>query len=100
MNLLFDLGNTALKWAYLSDPESPRTLVHAGAHHVSEKMVSMLDGITPGEVWGCSVASRDLRLSLTRAVHAKGFPVHLFNQSGFAGRSYWNSNNSGFCLSH
>ena len=76
MNLLFDLGNTALKWAYLSDPESPHTLVHSGAHHVSEKMVSMLEGMPCGEVFGCSVASRDLRLSLTRAVQAKGFSLH------------------------
>ena len=76
MNLLFDLGNTALKWAYLSDPESPHTLVHSGAHHVSEKMVSMLEGMSCGEVFGCSVASRDLRLSLTRAVQAKGFSLH------------------------
>lgn len=43
MNLLIDLGNTALKWATTDDPESPHTIVHGGTHHFSEKLLSSLE---------------------------------------------------------
>lgn len=75
MNVLFDLGNTALKWAYLDDPESPHTVVHGGKHHVTEKFLSLLPHEMTGNIFGCSVASRDLTLSLTRSVEARGFHV-------------------------
>ena len=42
MNLLIDLGNTALKWATSDNPESPHTLVHVGSHHFSEKLLQAL----------------------------------------------------------
>ena len=75
MNLLIDLGNTALKWATSQDPESPHTLVHGGSHHFSEKLLSALKEQSFDRVYGCSVASRDLTLSVTRLIESLGSEV-------------------------
>lgn len=75
MNLLIDLGNTALKWATSDDPESPHTLVHGGSHHFSEKLLSALKEKQFYRVYGCSVASRDLTLSVTRLIESLGSEV-------------------------
>lgn len=75
MNLLIDLGNTALKWATTDDPESPHTIVHGGTHHFSEKLLSSLEKIPHKHVYGCSVASRDLTLSVTRLIESLGSKV-------------------------
>ena len=75
MNLLIDLGNTALKWATTDDPESPHTIVHGGTHNFSEKLLSSLEKIPYKHVYGCSVASRDLTLSVTRLIESLGSKV-------------------------
>ena len=75
MNLLIDLGNTALKWATSDDPESPHTLVHGGSHHFPDKFLSDWRGRGFRHVYGCSVASRDLTLSLTRQIESLGMQV-------------------------
>ena len=53
MNLLIDLGNTALKWATSDNPESPHTLVHGGSHHFSEKLLQALKDQPVNRVYGC-----------------------------------------------
>lgn len=75
MNLLIDLGNTALKWATSDDPESPHTLVHGGSHHFPDKFLSDWRGRGFRHVYGCFVASRDLTLSLTRQIESLGMQV-------------------------
>ena len=75
MNLLLDLGNTALKWATSDEPESPHTLVHGGSHHFSEKLLQALQGQSFEHVYGCSVASRDLTLSVSRLVESLGVKI-------------------------
>lgn len=75
MNLLIDLGNTALKWATSDEPESPHTLVHGGSHHFSEKLLQALQGQSFEHVYGCSVASRDLTLSVSRLVESLGVKI-------------------------
>lgn len=87
MNLLIDLGNTALKWATSDNPESPHTLVHGGSHHFSEKLLQALKDQSINHVYGCSVASRDLTLSVTRLLASQGVKVTwLKAQSRFDGQ--------------
>lgn len=75
MNLLIDLGNTALKWATSDDPESPHTIVHGGSHHFFEKLSNALKEKPFSHVYGCSVTSRDLTLSVTRLIESFGIKV-------------------------
>ncbi len=87
MNLLVDLGNTALKWATSEDPESPHTIVHGGTHHFIDRLLSSLKDQTFDQVVGCSVASRDLAFSVKHALENAGHSVQwLKAQDRFDGQ--------------
>lgn len=72
MTVLIDLGNTALKWSTTENLEEPHTIVHGGTHSFAEKLLSQMANIAGQTVYGCSVASRDLRLSVSRIIGAAG----------------------------
>lgn len=64
MKLLFDIGNSRLKWAWWKQGlKAGGALTHAGQS--PEKVLEALDaGIRPDEVWAASVAAPGLRQGL------------------------------------
>lgn len=87
MDLLIDLGNTALKWATSDNPESPHTIVHGGSHLFIDRLLTSLNGLTFNRVIGCSVASRDITFSVKHSLENVGHQVEwLKAQPRFDGK--------------
>ena len=86
MTVLIDLGNTALKWSTTDNLENPHTIVHGGTHAFAEKLLAQMSNIAGQTVYGCSVASRDLRLSVSRIIGTVGANIQwLGAQERFEG---------------
>ena len=56
-SILIDLGNSALKWALLSDPENPFTFVHESSGLLDEKIKNKWKELGVKHAFGCAVAS-------------------------------------------
>ena len=54
--ILIDVGNTALKWATLEDPDNPHTIVHSGEGHFKKELYELWESLNPSYVLGCTVA--------------------------------------------
>ena len=39
--LLIDLGNTALKWTPIEEPDNPHTIIHKGSTHFKEELYDL-----------------------------------------------------------
>lgn len=86
MDLLIDLGNTALKWATSDNPESPHTIVHGGNPHFTDRLLASLGDLSFDRVIGCSVASRDITFSVKHVLENIGHKVELLKaQARFDG---------------
>lgn len=60
MALLFDLGNTALKWALSGKDGAPHVIVHATQQGFANKLALALRSLNFNRAYGCSVASHSL----------------------------------------
>lgn len=68
--LLVDLGNTALKWATVDDPENPHTYVHCSADNLPDELMKEWLQVAPSRMVGCMVSSEHLALSMTKFFNA------------------------------
>jgi len=82
--LLIDIGNTALKWAWANDPAAPATLVHAGVGDLRPTLRQAWAGLRPARVFGCSVAA-DLAMHAVDDALTPSPVVWLRAQARFAG---------------
>lgn len=64
--ILIDVGNTALKWATLEDPDNPHTIVHSGEGHFKKELYELWESLNPSYVLGCTVAAPEIAFSLTK----------------------------------
>lgn len=64
--LVVDVGNTALKWATVEEPNKPQTFVHQGHDHVPDALQQAWLNLKPTRVVGCMVSSENLALALTK----------------------------------
>ncbi len=64
--ILIDVGNTALKWATLDNPDNPHTIVHNGEGHFKKELYELWKSINPTHVLGCTVAAPEIAFSLTK----------------------------------
>ena len=64
--LLIDLGNTALKWATLEEPDNPHTIVHKGSTHFKDDLYELWLNLKPKKIIGCTVAAPVVAFSLTK----------------------------------
>ncbi len=64
--ILIDVGNTALKWATLDNPDNPETIVHNGQGHFKRELFERWKQINPTHVLGCTVAAPEIAFSLTK----------------------------------
>lgn len=71
--LLIDLGNTALKWCTLEDPE-PRTVVHRGEVRCKDALYAEWLSLKPSRVVGSAVAAPRLAFSATKFFNDHGIP--------------------------
>ena len=62
--ILIDVGNTALKWATLEDPDNPHTIVHSGEGHFKKELYELWESLNPSYVLGCTVAVSYTHLTL------------------------------------
>lgn len=83
--LLIDLGNTALKWTTLDEPDSPHMIVHRGSTHFMEELYELWLRMHPARILGCSVAASDVAFSLT-----KFFNEHNIDWNWVRSRSQFN----------
>ena len=70
--LLIDLGNTALKWTTLEEPDSPHTIVHRGSTHFKEELYELWLQMHPTRIIGCTVAAPVVAFSLTKFFNDHG----------------------------
>ena len=70
--LLIDLGNTALKWTTLDEPDSPHTIVHRGSTHFKEELYELWLRMQPTRIIGCTVAAPVVAFSLTKFFNDHG----------------------------
>ena len=56
-SILIDLGNSALKWSLLDDPENPFTYVHESSGILDEKIKDKWQELGVKNAYGCTVAS-------------------------------------------
>lgn len=70
--LLIDVGNTALKWTTLEEPDNPQTIVHRGKSHFKRELYEVWERIRPTAVVGCTVAAPEIAFSLTKFFNEKG----------------------------
>lgn len=68
--LLVDLGNTALKWSILEQPDSPKTFVHHGSDKIPYQLLQAWLKLQPERIVASAVSSENIAFSLTK----------LFNQ--------------------
>lgn len=52
--LLIDLGNTALKWTPIEEPDNPHTIVHKGSTHFKEELYELWLNMRPKRIIGCT----------------------------------------------
>ena len=64
--LVVDVGNTALKWATVDEPDKPHTFVHQGSDCVPDSLLHAWLNLKPTRVVGCMVSSENLALALTK----------------------------------
>lgn len=64
--LLIDVGNTALKWTTVDEPDNPHTIVHKGSTHFKEELYELWLKMRPEKVIGCTVAAPVVAFSLTK----------------------------------
>lgn len=64
--LLIDVGNTALKWATLEDPDHPNTIIHNGRGDFKTELYERWKKIGITHVFGCTVAAPEIAFSLTK----------------------------------
>ncbi len=64
--LLIDLGNTALKWTTLEEPDNPHMIVHRGSTHFMDELYDLWLRMRPVRIIGCSVAASNVAFSLTK----------------------------------
>lgn len=64
--LLIDLGNTALKWTTLEEPDNPHTIVHKGSTHFKDDLYELWLNLKPKKIIGCTVAAPVVAFSLTK----------------------------------
>lgn len=84
--LLIDLGNTALKWTTMDEPDSPHMIVHRGSTHFMEELYELWLRMRPARILGCSVAASDVAFSLTKFFNEHDIDWNwVRSQSQFAG---------------
>ncbi len=71
--LLIDLGNTALKWSVLEEPDNPHTIVHRGAENFREELCNTWLDLKPRYIFGCTVAAPSIAFMLTTFFHEHHF---------------------------
>lgn len=70
--LLIDLGNTALKWTTLDEPDNPHTIVHRGSTNFKEELYKLWLTLHPTRIIGCTVAAPVVAFSLTKFFNDHG----------------------------
>ena len=70
--LLIDLGNTALKWTPIEEPDNPHTIVHKGSTHFKEELYDLWLNMRPKRIIGCTVAAPVVAFSLTKFFNDHG----------------------------
>ncbi len=70
--LLIDLGNTALKWCTLDEPQ-PRTVVHRERTDFKEALYAEWLALRPERVVGSAVAAPNLAFSMTKFFNDHGW---------------------------
>ncbi len=77
--LLIDVGNTALKWTTLEEPDNPRTIVHEGKTHFKDELFEEWNRLGPTRIIGCSVAAPSIAFSLTKYFNSHGYAWEWVN---------------------
>ena len=70
--LLIDLGNTALKWTPIEEPDNPHTIIHKGSTHFKEELYDLWLNMRPKRIIGCTVAAPVVAFSLTKFFNDHG----------------------------
>ncbi len=87
--LLIDLGNTALKWTVLSEPDNPHTIVHRGMSHFKNELFATWLDLKPTRVIGCTVAAPNIAFALTKFFNEHGISWEWVSaQPEFVGQNF------------
>ncbi len=76
--ILVDLGNSALKWSTLDDPESTSTFIHESSGVLDEKVKRDWQALNVSAAYGCTVGSDWLTHSTSSFFKSRGIPFHWF----------------------
>ena len=68
--LLIDLGNTALKWTPIEEPDNPHTIIHKGSTHFKEELYDLWLNMRPKRIIGCTVAAPVVAYSMELGAYA------------------------------
>ena len=90
--LLIDLGNTALKWTPIEEPDNPHTIIHKGSTHFKEELYDLWLNMRPKRIIGCTVAAPVVAFSLTKFFNDHGIRWNwVRTQPSFHGRMTLNN---------
>ncbi len=76
--ILVDLGNSALKWSTLDDPENTQTSIHESLGLLDEKVKKDWQALDISAAYGCTVGSDWLTHSTSSFFKKRGIPFRWF----------------------
>lgn len=77
--ILIDLGNSALKWSLLDEPDSPVAFQHDSEYRFASVLKEKFSLMNVKKAYGCTVASKELSQAVEKVLNDCGAAIDWFS---------------------